>query len=135
MLMSRRSDNQLSSGRLILVLAVLLFSQNTLASFIRIRPNTYKEFQYINCQGRFDKEQYASLTNICEDCHNVYRNPDVLLGCKADCFRNSLFPKCVSMLLLDQREPELSKMVYTVSGKRPLMYDSNAVASLQNPEI
>ncbi|KAK7027495.1 hypothetical protein SK128_012080 [Halocaridina rubra] len=107
---------------LLLGMVTLLLSQHVTSSYIRIRPNTFKEFQFIKCHGEYDKEQYSSLTQICDDCHNLYRNPDVLLGCKADCFRNTIFPACVSRLLMHDKEAELSKKVYYVSGKRPSLY-------------
>nr|ARN17961.1 ITP-like precursor [Periclimenes brevicarpalis] len=109
-------------GRLMLILGVFLLCQETSAAYvIRIRPNTYKEFQSIKCQGTFDKEQYTRLTSLCDDCYNVSRNPDVLIGCKADCFRNSFFPQCISMLLMDHMEPDLFKMIGNVSGDNPPM--------------
>ncbi|XP_064102719.1 crustacean hyperglycemic hormone-like [Macrobrachium nipponense] len=108
-------------ARLVLMLGLLLLCQETSASFIRIRPNTFKEFQSLKCQGKFDKEQYAALNRLCDDCYNLSRGSNDRTACKADCFRNSQFPKCVSALLLDHMEPDLFKMIDIVSGDSPAM--------------
>ncbi|XP_068209520.1 ion transport peptide-like [Palaemon carinicauda] len=119
MFLSQSLRHLSSCGRLMLMLSLILICQDTAASFIRIRPNTFKEFQSIKCHGKFDKEQYAALTRLCDDCNNLFRDPEVLIGCKADCFRNSFFPQCVSMLLMDHMEPDLFKMIDNVSGNSP----------------
>ncbi|ROT67920.1 iron transport protein [Penaeus vannamei] len=102
--------------RLMLFL-VLMICQQGYASFIKVRPNTLREFQFLKCQGEFNKAQYVSLSHVCEDCHNLYRQPEILTECKANCFQNTLFPTCVSLLMLDRHEDDLNKKVALISGQ------------------
>ncbi|XP_042885255.1 mandibular organ-inhibiting hormone-like [Penaeus japonicus] len=110
------SSDKCFQKRLVLFLA-LIVCQHGYASFIKVRPNTLREFQYLNCQGEFNKAQYISLSHVCEDCHNLYRQPEILTECKANCFQNTLFPTCVSLLMLERHEEELNKKVALISGQ------------------
>ena len=73
------------------------------------------------CRGRYDPAIYTTLDNICEDCYNLYKEPDihsmcryveamlcccclsvVILCCRADCFSSASFQHCLQALLLEQ---------------------------------
>merc|ERR1712243_309660 len=43
------------------------------------------------CRGRYDTAIYTTLDNICEDCYNLYKEPDVHSMCRADCFSSGYF--------------------------------------------
>merc|ERR1711983_556716 len=37
------------------------------------------------CRGRYDTAIYTTLDNICEDCYNLYKEPDIHSMCRL-CF-------------------------------------------------
>merc|ERR1712165_138370 len=54
------------------------------------------------CRGRYDTAIYTTLDNICEDCYNLYKEPDVHSMCRADCFSSGYFQYCLQALLLEE---------------------------------
>ena len=71
------------------------------------------------CRGRYDTAIYTQLDNICEDCYNLYKEPDVHSYCRSgrcsvvtllylyghdreDCFSSSYFQRCLQALLLEE---------------------------------
>merc|ERR1712088_192435 len=61
------------------------------------------------CHGKHDTTMYIQLNNICEDCYNLYKDPEVHTFCRADCFSTSFFQNCCQALLL--KEDRFLKMV------------------------
>ena len=44
------------------------------------------------CRGRYDPAIYTTLDNICEDCYNLYKEPDIHSMCRlVDVFSVSNF--------------------------------------------
>merc|ERR1712115_320763 len=68
------------------------------------------------CRGKYDTSIYTQLDNICEDCYNLYKEPDVHQFCRADCFSTSYFQKCLQALLLE--EDRFLNMVQIIGKKR-----------------
>ncbi|XP_042878445.1 crustacean hyperglycemic hormone-like [Penaeus japonicus] len=114
-----RSLNSVSRSRTVLLLVALLLCQESSGSFIKLRPNTLREFQFLQCRGDYDKERYATLSRVCDDCHNLFRQPQVMTECKSNCFRNSLFLTCVSLLKLEHLEDDFKDNILVVSGNDP----------------
>jgi len=54
------------------------------------------------CRGRYDPAIYTTLDNICEDCYNLYKEPDIHSMCRADCFSSASFQHCLQALLLEE---------------------------------
>eukprot|EP00090_Calanus_glacialis_P022637 TRINITY_DN34926_c0_g1_i1.p1 TRINITY_DN34926_c0_g1~~TRINITY_DN34926_c0_g1_i1.p1 ORF type:complete len:124 (+),score=33.23 TRINITY_DN34926_c0_g1_i1:3-374(+) len=55
-----------------------------------------------DCRGKYDPSIYTQLDNICEDCYNLYKEPDVHQMCRAECFSSSYFQRCLQALLLEE---------------------------------
>ena len=36
------------------------------------------------CRGRYDTAIFTTLDNICEDCYNLYKEPDIHSMCRSD---------------------------------------------------
>ncbi|XP_042886403.1 ion transport peptide-like [Penaeus japonicus] len=85
-------------------------------SFIKLRPNTLREFQYLQCRGEYNRERYAALSRVCDDCHNLFRQPQVMTECKSNCFQNSFFFSCVNLLKLEHLEDDFKNNLEIVSG-------------------
>ena len=48
------------------------------------------------CRGRYDPAIYTTLDNICEDCYNLYKEPDIHSMCR---YVNVLLSKCCNFVL------------------------------------
>ncbi|XP_045595777.1 crustacean hyperglycemic hormone [Procambarus clarkii] len=118
MLLLQASTARSSCVWFLLILGLLSQSQNTSGSFYKIRPGTLKEFEYVNCQGTFDKKLYNELNRICEDCQNIYRRDSQLaMKCKDNCFKNSWFEECVNSLLLNDQMENYNKKISYINGQ------------------
>ncbi|XP_023328149.1 ion transport peptide [Eurytemora carolleeae] len=56
------------------------------------------------CRGRYDAAIFTQLENICEDCYNLYKEPDVHQLCRSECFGSSFFKQCLEALLMVEDE-------------------------------
>ncbi|XP_065345449.1 CHH-like protein isoform X2 [Cloeon dipterum] len=65
----------------------------------------------IQCKGVYDKSIFARLDRICEDCYNLFREPQLHSLCRSECFSTDYFWGCVQSLLLVDETEELRKMV------------------------
>ena len=36
------------------------------------------------CRGRYDTAIFTTLDNICEDCYNLYKEPDIHSMCRSE---------------------------------------------------
>ena len=81
-----------------------------------------------SCRGKYNTAIYTQLDNICEDCYNLYKDPDVHHMCRysvdttidiftivykyinikymfrADCFSTDFFRGCLEALMLQEQE-------------------------------
>ncbi|KAL7631556.1 UNVERIFIED_CONTAM: hypothetical protein RMT77_018138 [Armadillidium vulgare] len=54
-----------------------------------------------SCVGSYDRERFAQLDGICDDCYNLYRRSHVSIECRRNCFQDKMFPICVQSLSLN----------------------------------
>merc|ERR1719378_565259 len=90
---------------------VLFFSSLPVKSFLIVEKNGKLITQSKRnsglpeeCRGRYDAAIFTQLENICEDCYNLYKEPDVHQLCRSDCFGSSFFKQCLEALLLVEEE-------------------------------
>uniref|UniRef100_A0A1B6CH59 Ion transport peptide-like protein n=1 Tax=Clastoptera arizonana TaxID=38151 RepID=A0A1B6CH59_9HEMI len=76
-----------------------------------------RSFFDIQCKGVYDKSIFARLDRICEDCYNLFREPQLHQLCRNNCFSSEYFSGCVEVLLLTEEAPDLKKMVEYIGGK------------------
>ncbi|KAG9509834.1 hypothetical protein GZH46_01636 [Fragariocoptes setiger] len=76
-----------------------------------------RSFSGLGCLGNFDKAKFARLERVCEECYQLYREPDLHSMCRQDCFRNSVFTRCVDALLLTHEQKKLEDMVDELYGR------------------
>lgn len=41
-----------------------------------------RSFVQLGCMGKFDRSKFARLDTICEDCYQLYREPDIHSFCR-----------------------------------------------------
>ena len=52
------------------------------ASVLRGHPFSKRSFMDIQCKGVYDKSLFARLDRICEDCYNIFREPELHTLCR-----------------------------------------------------
>ncbi|KAL1501626.1 hypothetical protein ABEB36_006923 [Hypothenemus hampei] len=70
-----------------------------------------RSFADIQCKGVYNKQIFARLDRICEDCYNLFREPHILSLCMSNCFTTSYFNGCVESLLKLDEMPTFRKMI------------------------
>ncbi|XP_050297542.1 crustacean hyperglycemic hormone isoform X2 [Anthonomus grandis grandis] len=70
-----------------------------------------RSFFNIQCKGVYDKGIFAKLDRICEDCYNLFREPQVHSLCMSQCFTTEYFKGCVESLLMTEDMPTYRKMI------------------------
>ncbi|XP_068892917.1 ion transport peptide isoform X2 [Tenebrio molitor] len=76
---------------------------------------TKRSFFDIQCKGVYDKSIFAKLDSICEDCYNLFREPQLHSLCRSQCFSTKYFVGCVESLLLSEEMPNFRKMIEYLS--------------------
>lgn len=142
------------AGPLLLLSLLLLLLQAP--GSVRARDLHKRSFAGLGCMGVYDKAKFARLDRVCEECYNLYREPELqgesrrlaafffsmvamlesAIGnwnsetklisllprmpaglCRADCFRNDIFNRCVDALLLTHEQKKFEDMVNEIYGK------------------
>jgi hypothetical protein len=85
------------------------------SSAFRFHKRTYVD---LRCRGMYDPSIFAQLDNICEDCYNLYREPEVHGMCRKDCFSSHTFRQCLQSLLLEKESEFYMEMVQIIGKKR-----------------
>nr|Q9U5D2.1 RecName: Full=Crustacean hyperglycemic hormones 2; AltName: Full=Pej-SGP-II; Contains: RecName: Full=CHH precursor-related peptide 2; Short=CPRP 2; Contains: RecName: Full=Crustacean hyperglycemic hormone 2; Short=CHH 2; Flags: Precursor [Penaeus japonicus]BAA88339.1 hyperglycemic hormone [Penaeus japonicus] len=52
-----------------------------------------------SCTGVFDRQLLRRLGRVCDDCFNVFREPNVAMECRSNCYNNPVFRQCMEYLL------------------------------------
>ncbi|GFQ69755.1 ion transport peptide-like [Trichonephila clavata] len=104
---------QMALFRVLVCLLVIAVSVNEAAHSLQKRS-----FVQLGCMGLFDRSKFTRLATICEDCFELYREPDIHTHCMSNCFKNNYFSKCVDALLLTNEQEELDNSVRQLYGRR-----------------
>uniref|UniRef100_A0A4V2H8Q6 U45-Liphistoxin-Lsp1a_1 n=2 Tax=Liphistius TaxID=62150 RepID=A0A4V2H8Q6_9ARAC len=99
--------------RLLLCLCAVAISTTKTAHVLQKRS-----FVQLGCMGVFDRSKFARLDAVCEECYELYREPDIHALCRSNCFKNSYFSRCVDALLLTNEQEELDNTVKVLYGRR-----------------
>ncbi|KAL0820131.1 hypothetical protein ABMA28_006068 [Loxostege sticticalis] len=57
-----------------------------------------RSFFNLQCKGVYDAAIFARLDRICDDCYNLFREPQLYTLCRQDCFTTDYFKGCVEVL-------------------------------------
>lgn len=77
-----------------------------------------RSFTGLGCLGVYDKSKFARAERVCEECYQMYREPEVHNACRNDCFHNEIFSKCLDALLLSHEQEYFEEMVSDLYGRR-----------------
>ncbi|XP_020287506.1 ion transport peptide isoform X2 [Pseudomyrmex gracilis] len=88
------------------------------AATINAHPLGKRSFFDIQCKGVYDKSIFARLDRICEDCYNLFREPQLHMLCKQECFTTQYFTSCIQALLLEDEKENFEKMATIIGGRK-----------------
>ncbi|KAG8042308.1 hypothetical protein G9C98_004942 [Cotesia typhae] len=72
----------------------------------------------LGCKGVYDKSIFARLDRVCEDCFNLFREPQLHTLCRQDCFRTNYFKSCTQVLTLEDEEEKFQEMIEYLGRKK-----------------
>ncbi|KAH7935573.1 hypothetical protein HPB52_009959 [Rhipicephalus sanguineus] len=88
----------------------------TLPSVCTARNLHKRSFLELGCRGNFEQSYLARLERVCEECYQLYRDPEAYNRCRMSCFKNEDFGLCAEALLLKDEMTGLRRMVNYVYG-------------------
>ena len=59
-----------------------------------------------SCKGLYNPSVFMRLLNICRDCFNLYKEPEVYTLCTDGCFNNKYLLHCAKALLVEEHKLE-----------------------------
>nr|BAN91404.1 vitellogenesis-inhibiting hormone precursor [Metapenaeus joyneri] len=68
----------------------------------------------LSCTGVYNREVILRLNRLCDDCYNVYREPNVSTECRRNCFVNMAFIQCLEYLIPESNHGEYRSQVQLV---------------------
>ncbi|KAL0278921.1 UNVERIFIED_CONTAM: hypothetical protein PYX00_000597 [Menopon gallinae] len=82
-------------------------------------PLSKRSFFDIQCKGVYDKSIFARLDRICEDCYNLFREPQLHSLCRRNCFTTDYFKGCLDVLLLQDEMENIQTWIKQLHGADP----------------
>ncbi|XP_023287835.1 ion transport peptide-like [Orussus abietinus] len=82
-------------------------------------PLGKRSFMDIQCKGVYDKSLFARLDRICEDCYNLFREPQLHSLCRKNCFTSDYFKGCLDVLLLQDEMEQIQTWIKQLHGADP----------------
>ncbi|PZC73065.1 CHH-like protein isoform X2 [Helicoverpa armigera] len=76
-----------------------------------------RSFFTLECKGVYDAAIFARLDRICDDCYNLFREPQLYTLCREKCFTSPYFKGCMESLYLYDEKEQIDQMIDFV-GKR-----------------
>jgi hypothetical protein len=83
-------------------------------------PLSKRSFFDIQCKGVYDKTIFARLDRVCEDCYNLFREPQLHSLCRKNCFTTDFFKGCLDVLLLEDEVENIQKWIKQLHGADPI---------------
>lgn len=65
-----------------LILLAVAGSSSQKASQVEAKGIYKRSFAGLGCLGVYDKAKFARLDRVCEECYQLYREPDIHTACR-----------------------------------------------------
>ncbi|KAG7301730.1 hypothetical protein JYU34_014717 [Plutella xylostella] len=78
-----------------------------------------RSFFNLQCKGVYDASIFARLDRICDDCYNLFREPELYTLCRKDCFTSDYFKGCVEVLQETDQLDVFKKYIIKLHGADP----------------
>ncbi|XP_026463665.1 ion transport peptide-like [Ctenocephalides felis] len=96
-----------------------IYQQSALTSDFSPHSILKRSFFDIQCKGVYDKGIFARLDRICEDCYNLFREPQLHALCKKECFTTDYFKGCMESLQLNDEIELIQTYIKQLHGAEP----------------
>ncbi|XP_040565548.1 crustacean hyperglycemic hormone [Lepeophtheirus salmonis] len=94
---------QIDSSNLILkVLFSLLIIQSIFEFANGVSVTRRATFEGDGCKAALDLKTFSTLNQICDDCFELYKAPEIYSLCRSDCFGSKYFFGCMENLLVKE---------------------------------
>ncbi|XP_041984550.1 CHH-like protein isoform X1 [Aricia agestis] len=80
---------------------------------------TRRSFFNLQCKGVFDAAIFARLDRVCDDCYNLFREPELYTLCRDGCFTTEYFKGCVEVLQEQENLDQFKKYINIIHGADP----------------
>ncbi|XP_034951409.1 ion transport peptide [Chelonus insularis] len=80
------------------------------AAVLTGHPLGKRSYIDLGCKGVYDKSIFARLDRVCEDCYNLFREPQIHSLCRQECFSSKYFTSCIQALLLEDEMEKFQEM-------------------------
>ena len=136
-------QNRLYLSLVALLVLLISATDGRLPFRFRFRDSVPAKRSYVSlqCRGEYDPSRFAQLDGICEDCYNLYREPEVHSLCRyslirhqtrqsednsftslyknrKDCFSSDTFKQCLQSLLLEKESQFYLDLVQIIGKKK-----------------
>ncbi|XP_053594169.1 ion transport peptide [Microplitis demolitor] len=88
------------------------------AGLVMGHPLGKRSYLDLGCKGVYDKSIFARLDRVCEDCYNLFREPQLHTLCRQDCFSTKYFTSCIQALLLEDEKEKFQEMTEYLGRKK-----------------
>jgi len=75
---------------------------------------TKRSYSGLGCRGMFHVAIFSKLENLCDQCYEMFKIPEIHQLCRSDCFGSTFFKSCVNSLLMKEEERIYDKMISIV---------------------
>ncbi|XP_067002617.1 ion transport peptide-like isoform X3 [Anabrus simplex] len=103
----------------VLVSSLLASPTSSAGGMVLGHPLSKRSFFDIQCKGVYDKSIFARLDRICEDCYNLFREPQLHSLCRKNCFTTDYFKGCLDVLLLQDEMEKIQTWIKQLHGADP----------------
>ncbi|CAG7730404.1 unnamed protein product [Allacma fusca] len=107
------------------LLLVILGSSTVDSSVMGSRPLSKRSFFDIQCKGAYDKAIFSKLDRVCDDCFNLYREPQLHSLCRGNCFATEMFFECLDALTMGDEKEHYVRLISTINAHNPLLDTSD----------
>ncbi|GFW36865.1 uncharacterized protein TNCV_4349061 [Trichonephila clavipes] len=60
------------------------------------------KYRLFGCLGAYDKYKMAHVERICDECYEIYKEQNIHIDCRRNCFGGATFFKCMETVALDE---------------------------------
>nr|P83636.2 RecName: Full=Molt-inhibiting hormone; Short=MIH; Flags: Precursor [Faxonius limosus] len=80
---------------------------------------TTARYVFEECPGVMgNRALHGKVTRVCEDCYNVFRDTDVLAGCRKGCFSSEMFKLCLLAMERVEEFPDFKRWIGILNAGR-----------------
>lgn len=100
------------------LLSHLVQAKRSVPADPNVRKRSGQSYMELSCDGAYDRQLFSRLERVCDDCYNLYKEPQVHGMCRSDCFGSETFRQCLQTLLLEEDSQQFTDMIDIIGKKK-----------------